>query len=42
MTADPADLAKAKNLVLAALDDLKNGRPVQTPESEPYGCSVKY
>lgn len=41
-TADPADLAKAKNLVLAALDDLKNRRPVQTPESEPYGCSVKY
>lgn len=41
-TADPRDLATAKNLVLAALDDLKNGRPVATPESEPYGCSVKY
>ncbi len=41
-TADPKDLATAKNLVLAALDDLKNGRPVATPESEPYGCSVKY
>ena len=41
-TADPADIATANNLVLAALDDLKNGRPVATPESEPYGCSVKY
>ncbi len=41
-TADPADLATAKNLVLAALDDIKNGRPVAIPESEPYGCSVKY
>ena len=41
-TADVDDLATAKNLVLAALDDLKAGRPVATPESEPYGCSVKY
>lgn len=41
-TADPADIATANNLVLAALDDLKNGRPVATPESEPYGCSIKY
>lgn len=41
-TADPKDLETANNLVLAALDDLKNGRPVATPESEPYGCAVKY
>lgn len=41
-TADPKDLESANNLVLAALDDLKNGRPVATPESEPYGCAVKY
>lgn len=41
-TADPRDIEGANNLVLAALDDLKNGRPVATPESEPYGCSVKY
>lgn len=41
-TADPADIATANNLVLAALDDLKNGRAVATPESEPYGCAVKY
>ncbi len=41
-TADPKDIETANNLVLAALDDLKNGRPVATPESEPYGCAVKY
>jgi peroxiredoxin len=41
-TADAADIPGANNFVLAALDDLKNGRPVATPESEPYGCSVKY
>lgn len=41
-TADPKDIATAKNLVLAALDDVKAGRPVATPESDPYGCSVKY
>ncbi|MCC6919301.1 MAG: redoxin domain-containing protein [Alphaproteobacteria bacterium] len=41
-TADPADIPSAKNLVIAALEDVKAGRPVQTPESEPYGCSIKY
>lgn len=41
-TSDPADIAGAQNLVLAALGDLKAGRAVATPESEPYGCSVKY
>jgi len=41
-TADVADLGKARNLVLAALSDMKAGRAVATPESRPYGCSVKY
>jgi peroxiredoxin len=41
-TADPKDIEGANNLVLAALDDLKNGRPVAVAETEPYGCSVKY
>jgi peroxiredoxin len=36
------DIAKANNLVLAALSDLKSGKPVQTKNSQPYGCSVKY
>jgi hypothetical protein len=30
------------NYVTAALDDLAAGRPVKTPETKPYGCSVKY
>lgn len=38
----PADIAKATNYVKAALADLKAGRPVGTPISQPYGCSVKY
>jgi cytochrome oxidase Cu insertion factor (SCO1/SenC/PrrC family) len=41
-TGDPADIAKANNLVLAALADVKAGRPVAKPESRAYGCSVKY
>ncbi|MBW2529800.1 MAG: thioredoxin family protein [Deltaproteobacteria bacterium] len=30
------------NYVTAALADLAAGRAVATPETEPYGCSVKY
>jgi peroxiredoxin len=30
------------NYVDAALDDLAAGRPVKTPVTKPYGCSVKY
>ena len=41
-TADPGDIAGARNLVLAALADVKAGRPVAKPESRAYGCSVKY
>jgi cytochrome oxidase Cu insertion factor (SCO1/SenC/PrrC family) len=41
-TGDPADIATANNLVLAALGDVKAGRPVAKPESRAYGCSVKY
>lgn len=36
------DVTKAQNYVLAALGDLKAGRPVATPVTKPYGCSVKY
>lgn len=39
---NPADIAKATNYVKAALADLQAGRPVATPTSRPYGCSVKY
>jgi peroxiredoxin len=40
--ADPASLKGAKPYVALALADLKAGRPVATPVSKPYGCSVKY
>ncbi|MDP5279032.1 redoxin domain-containing protein [Sphingomonas sp. DG1-23] len=41
-TADKADIAKARNHVLAALSELRAGKPVSVPESRPYGCTVKY
>lgn len=37
-----SDVATAENYVLAALADLKAGRPVAIPTTRPYGCSVKY
>lgn len=36
------DIATARNLVAAALDDSLSGKPVGTPSAMPYGCSVKY
>jgi len=39
---DQADLAGAHNYVAAALDAALAGKPVATPSSPPYGCSVKY
>jgi len=41
-TASPADVEGARNHVLAALTELRAGRPVSVPTSRPYGCSVKY
>jgi hypothetical protein len=41
-TAKVEDLGKAKNLVAAALADVKAERKVATPFATPYGCSVKY
>lgn len=39
---DPADIAGAKNHVMAAIEDLLSGKPVSTPKTEAYGCSIKY
>lgn len=39
---DPDDIPGARNHVDAALEDLAAGRPVATPATTPYGCSVKY
>lgn len=36
------DIAAARNLVAAALDESLSGKPVGTPSAMPYGCSVKY
>lgn len=41
-SARPASLEGATNYVRAALADLAAGRPVQTAQTTPYGCSVKY
>ena len=41
-TTNPASLKGARNYVALALADLKAGRPVANPVSQPYGCSVKY
>jgi peroxiredoxin len=41
-TTDVADVAGAKNYVLAALTSSLAGQPVATASATPYGCSVKY
>ena len=41
-SASPSTVAGAKNYVLAAMDDLKAGRPVAESDTPPYGCSIKY
>ena len=41
-TQDKADIAGARNHVLAALSELNAGKPVSVPTSRPYGCNVKY
>ena len=39
---DADDVEGARNHVLAALSELKAGKPVSVPTSRPYGCNVKY
>ena len=36
------DVKGAKNYVVAALDEMKAGKPVSVASTTPYGCSVKY
>lgn len=40
--ADQKSVTGAKNYIQAALQDLKDGKPVATPQTNPYGCGVKY
>ena len=37
-----ADVKGAKNYVVAALDEMKAGKPVSTASTTPYGCTIKY
>jgi AhpC/TSA family protein len=39
---DVADVKIAKNYVVAALEEIKAGKPVSTAATSPYGCTVKY
>lgn len=41
-TADPADIATAKNYVYRALAALTEGKKVSVTNTQPYGCFVKY
>ena len=41
-SANPADVKGANNYVRAALTEALAGKPVTTPATTPYGCSVKY
>ncbi|HVM22902.1 MAG TPA: thioredoxin family protein [Sphingomicrobium sp.] len=41
-TPNPADVATARNHVLAALAEVKAGKAVSVATSRPYGCAVKY
>ena len=41
-TPDAADIATSRNYVSLALTEAMSGKPVDTPTSRPYGCSVKY
>jgi peroxiredoxin len=41
-TPDPEDIKGAKNYLSEALSAAMAGKPVPTPYTRPYGCSVKY
>jgi len=39
---DVADVKVARNYVVAALDEMKAGKPVTVASTTPYGCNVHY
>jgi peroxiredoxin len=41
-SADPKSLDGATNYVLAAFESVVAGEPVETAQTKPYGCSIKY
>src|SRR6266446_1155633 len=41
-TPNPADIPMSTNYIKAALDQSLAGKSISTPQTKPYGCSVKY
>jgi peroxiredoxin len=41
-TPNPTDIAGATNYVKVALEESLSGKSVSSPNTKPYGCSVKY
>jgi len=41
-TTDLSDVPGATNYVSLALEEAMAGKPIETPTTRPYGCSVKY
>ena len=41
-SANVEDVKTAKNFVVAALEELKAGKPVSNASNSPYGCTIKY
>lgn len=41
-SADPADVAIATNYIRQAFAEAAQGKPVSVPQTQSYGCSVKY
>jgi peroxiredoxin len=41
-TTDQSDIPASRNYVTEALTEAMSGKPVSTPNTRPYGCSVKY
>ncbi len=39
---NPIEVFDANNYVVAALEAVKSGKPIETSETSPYGCNVKY
>jgi hypothetical protein len=39
---NPEDVKTSRNYVVAALEELKAGKPVSNPTTTPYGCTIKY
>ena len=37
-----ADVKTANNYLVAAVDESKAGKPLSSPTTTPYGCSIKY